>query len=131
MSMKGFAGIRPGAALEDAEEFLYCCQVLRENGITPIGINRWYAMTVFAMARGSTPFYQAENTDEIIPWGSTTAASKISEYMLEGFRFFKELVDQGMVRGQSDRGGWTPSGRHHRLGRIQGRQKSPLWYSRR
>lgn len=79
---------------EDAEEFLYCCQVLKENGITPIGINRWYAMTVFAMARGLYPIYQAENTDEIIQ-GLNDGSIKISEYMLEGFRFFKELVDNG------------------------------------
>ena len=79
---------------EDAEEFLYCCQVLKENGITPIGINRWYAMTVFAMARGLYPIYQAENTDEIIA-GLNDGSIKISEYMLEGFRFFKELVDKG------------------------------------
>lgn len=79
---------------QNAEEFLHCCQVLKENGITPIGINRWYAMTVFTMARGLYPIYQAENKDEIIA-GLNDGSIKISEYMLEGFRFFKELVDKG------------------------------------
>ena len=51
-------------------------------------------MTVFAMARGLYPIYQAENTDEIIA-GLNDGSIKISEYMLEGFRFFKELVDKG------------------------------------
>lgn len=79
---------------QNAEEFLNCCQVLKQNGVNPIGINRWYAMTVFAMARGLYPIYQAENRDEILE-GLNDGSIKISEYMLEGFRFFKELVDKG------------------------------------
>lgn len=79
---------------QNIDEFLHCCAVLKENGITPIGINRWYAMTVFAMARGLFPVYQSGNTDEIIA-GLNDGSIKISSYMLEGFRFFKELVDQG------------------------------------
>lgn len=79
---------------QNAEEFLRCCEVLKENGITPIGINRWYAMTVFTMARGLYPIYQADNTDQIIA-GLNDGSIKISEYMLEGFRFFKELIDYG------------------------------------
>lgn len=79
---------------KNADEFLHCCKVLKENGITPIGINRWYSMTVFAMARGLYPVYQAENADEMIA-GLNDGSIKISKYMLEGFRFFKELVDQG------------------------------------
>lgn len=84
-------GLKPP---KNAEEFLHCCEVLKENGITPLGINRWYAMTVFAMARGLYPIYQDENKDEIIA-GLNDGSIKISEYMLEGFRFFKELVDKG------------------------------------
>ena len=79
---------------QNADDFLHCCAVLRENDVIPIGINRWYAMTVFTMARGLYPIYQAENTDEIIA-GLNDGSIKISEYMLEGFRFFKELVDKG------------------------------------
>lgn len=79
---------------QNAQEFLQCCKTLKENGITPIGLNRWYSMTVFAMARGLYPIYQAENTEEIIE-GLNDGSIKISEYMLEGFRFFKELVDNG------------------------------------
>lgn len=79
---------------ENADEFLHCCRVLKENGITPLGLNRWYAMTVFAMARGLYPIYQSKNTAEIIA-GLNDGSIKISEYMLEGFCFFKELVEQG------------------------------------
>lgn len=79
---------------KNADDFLHCCEVLKKNGITPIALNRWYAMTVFAMARGLYPIYQAENTEEIIA-GLNDGTYKISEYMLEGFRFFKELVDNG------------------------------------
>lgn len=79
---------------QNADEFLHCCQVLKENGITPLSINRWYAMTTFAMARGLYPVYQSENTDEILT-GLNDGSIKISEYMLEGFRFFAELVEQG------------------------------------
>ncbi|MBT9776607.1 extracellular solute-binding protein [Clostridium sp. MCC353] len=84
-------GLKPP---QNAGEFLHCCKVLKENGITPIGLNRWYSMTVFAMARGLYPIYQAENTDEIIA-GLNDGSIKISEYMLDGFRFFNELVDNG------------------------------------
>lgn len=79
---------------QDIEAFLHCCEVLKENGIIPIGINRWYAMTVFTMARGLYPIYQADDTDRIIA-GLNDGSIKISEYMLEGFRFFKELIDRG------------------------------------
>lgn len=75
-------------------EFLHCCAVLKENGITPISLNRWYAMTVFAMARGLAPIYQSEDRDGILA-GLNDGSIKISEYMLEGFRFFQELVDKG------------------------------------
>lgn len=79
---------------QNEEEFLNCCAILKENGITPIGINRWYAMTVPAMARGLYPIYQSENKEEIIA-GLNDGSIKIGDYMLEGFRFFKELVDKG------------------------------------
>ncbi|WP_050696923.1 ABC transporter substrate-binding protein [Anaeromassilibacillus senegalensis] len=79
---------------KNAEAFLHCCEVLKKNGVTPISINRWYAMTVFAMARGLYPVYQAENHEEILA-GLNDGSIRISKYMLEGFRFFKELVDKG------------------------------------
>ncbi|RHB47358.1 extracellular solute-binding protein [Enterocloster aldenensis] len=78
----------------NADAFLHCCKTLKENGITPIGLNRWYSMTVFAMSRGLYPIYQSGNTEEIIA-GLNDGSIKISGFMLEGFRFFKELVDNG------------------------------------
>lgn len=79
---------------QNADQFLHCCQVLKDNGITPISINRWYAMTAVAMGRGLYPIYQSGSTDEIIS-GLNDGSIKISEYMLEGFRFFAELVEKG------------------------------------
>lgn len=79
---------------QNEDEFLHCCKILKENGITPIGLNRWYAMTVFTMAKGLYPIYQSEDTEAIIA-GLNDGSIKISKYMLEGFRFFKELVNHG------------------------------------
>lgn len=83
---------------QNADGFLHCCQILKENGVTPISINRWYAMTTIAMSRGLYPIYQDGNTEEIIA-GLNDGSVKISEYMLEGFRFFSELVDKGYYGG--------------------------------
>lgn len=78
----------------NAGEFLNCCQILKDNGVTPLSLNRWYAMTAFAMSRGLYPLYQADNAAELID-GLNDGSIRISEYMLEGFRFFGELVDHG------------------------------------
>lgn len=79
---------------ENAEEFLNCCEALKRKGVTPISINRGYAMTAITMARGLYPVYQSEHTEEIIG-GLNDGSIKISQYMLEGFRFFDQLVECG------------------------------------
>lgn len=79
---------------KNIEEFLNCCEVLKAAGITPISINRWYGMTTFTMSRGLYPIYQSEQKEEILA-GLNDGSIKISEYMLEGFRFFEELVKKG------------------------------------
>lgn len=76
------------------DEFLNCCSKLKEAGITPISLNRWYAMTTFTMARGLYPIYQAENKEEIIA-GLNDGSIKIGDYMVEGFRLFETLVKNG------------------------------------
>lgn len=79
---------------KNREEFLHCCQVLKEGGITPIGLNRWYALTTYTMGVGLAPIYQAENKEEILA-GLNDGSVKIGDYMVEGFRFFQELVQKG------------------------------------
>lgn len=78
----------------DREAFLRCCRVLKDGGVTPIGINRWYAMTAPAMAGGLAPLYQSPDRADLIQ-GLNDGSVKISAYMLDGFRFFEELVRQG------------------------------------
>lgn len=79
---------------QNREEFLHCCQVLKDGGITPISLNRWYALTTYTMGAGLAPIYQAENKDEIIA-GLNDGSVKIGDYMVEGFRLFQELVQKG------------------------------------
>lgn len=79
---------------QNLDEFLFCCQVLKENGITPLSLNRGYAMTCLAMARGLYPVYQAADKESILA-GLNDGSIKIGDYMLEGFRFFEMLVEEG------------------------------------
>lgn len=79
---------------ENLEQFLHCCQTLKENGITPISCNRGYAFTTIAMARGLYPIYQAENKEELLA-GLNDGSIKIGDYMVEGFRLTEELVQKG------------------------------------
>lgn len=83
---------------ENYDEFMHCCQVLKERGITPIAINRWWAMAVPVMARGLYPVYQAENREELIA-GLNSGDLKIGDYMIDGFRMFEEFLDKGYYGG--------------------------------
>lgn len=84
-------GLKPP---ENLDEFLHCCAVLKENGITPLSINRGYAMTCLAMSKGLYPLYQSEQRDQIIT-ELNHGNIRISDYMLDGFAFFTELVQKG------------------------------------
>lgn len=79
---------------QNYDEFLHCCKVLREDGITPISINRWHAMAVPVMARGLYPIYQAENKKELIQ-GLNSGEIKIGDYMIDGFRMFEIFLKEG------------------------------------
>lgn len=79
---------------QNLEEFQRCCKILKENGVRPLSLNRGFSMTCMAMSRGLYPIYQSRNRDDII-FGLNNGSINISEYMLEGFRFFDELVDNG------------------------------------
>lgn len=79
---------------ENYDEWLHCCKVLKENGVTPFSLNRWYALTVPVMARGLYPIYQSENKNEIIK-GLNSGEIKIGDYMLPGFQMFEEFIKNG------------------------------------
>lgn len=79
---------------ENYGEWMHCCEVLKENGVTPFSLNRWYALTVPVMARGLYPLYQSENRDEIIR-GLNSGEIKIGDYMLSGFQMFEEFIKKG------------------------------------
>ncbi|MGI6200072.1 MAG: ABC transporter substrate-binding protein [Christensenellales bacterium] len=76
------------------QEWIHCCQVLKENGITPCAISRWYGMTVPVMARGLYKLYRAENYDELVE-GLNAGTIQIGDYMIEGFQLFEEFLDKG------------------------------------
>lgn len=84
-------GLRPPGNIE---EFKTCCQSLLDNGVTPLSLNRWYAMNTFVMARGLYPVYQSENKEELIE-GLNDGSIHIGDYMLEGFRLFDKMVKDG------------------------------------
>ena len=73
---------------------MHCCQVLKEGGVTPFAVNRWYAMTVPVMAKGLYKLYQSEHYGELVE-GLNDGSVPIGDYMLEGFQMFEEFLDQG------------------------------------
>lgn len=79
---------------ENYEEFLNCCRVLKEAGVTPIALNRWWAMAVPVMARSLYPIYRSESREELIE-GLNSGTLNIGDYMLVGFRMFEEFLDKG------------------------------------
>lgn len=54
------------SAPEDYDSWIHCCEVLKENGVTPVAINRWCGMTVPVMAKGLYRIYQSEDYENIV-----------------------------------------------------------------
>lgn len=79
---------------ENYDEWMHCCRVLKENGVTPFSLNRWYALTVPVMARGLYPVYQSEDREEIIE-GLNSGEIRIGDYMLQGFEMFEQFIENG------------------------------------
>lgn len=78
---------------EDYPSWMHCCQVLKENGVTPFAVNRWYAMTVPVMARGLYKLYQSDRYGELAE-GLNDGSIPIGDYMLEGFQMFETFLEQ-------------------------------------
>lgn len=82
------------SAPEDYDSWIHCCEVLKENGVTPVAINRWCGMTVPVMAKGLYRIYQSEDYENIVK-GLNDGSIKIGDYMLEGFQLFEMFLQKG------------------------------------
>lgn len=78
---------------QNLEEFLTCCRTIKAGGGTPLSLNRWFALTVPAMANGLYKIYGAGNSEEIIS-KLNSGQIHISDYMLEGFELFQTAVEE-------------------------------------
>lgn len=79
---------------QNLEEFRTCCRTIKKAGGVPISLNRWYALTVPAMANGLYQLYGKDNVEEIRA-GLNGGEIAIGDYMLEGFQVMEELIREG------------------------------------
>ena len=77
---------------ETTDDFLHCCEVLKSNGITPIGANRWW-MENFVLTQGFAPLYMEDGKAEKIA-ALNSGETPISQYMRPGFTFLAELIEK-------------------------------------
>lgn len=75
------------------QEFLHCCEVLKENGIMPLAANRWW-MEPFVLTQGLASLYIEDGGEEKIA-ALNSGETPISQYMRPGFEFLQEMMDQG------------------------------------
>lgn len=78
---------------ETAQDFLHCCEVLKENGITPLAANRWW-METFVLTQGFASLYIEDGREEKIA-ALNSGKTPISQYMRPGFEFLQEMMDKG------------------------------------
>lgn len=79
---------------QNLEEFRNCCRTIKAAGETPISLNRWYALTVPALANGLSQIYGAEELPEIRD-GLNSGELKIGDYMKDGFQVVEEFIREG------------------------------------
>ena len=75
------------------QEFLHCCEVLKENGIMPLAANRWW-METFVLTQGLASLYIEDGRGEKIA-ALNSGETSISQYMRPGFEFLQEMMDRG------------------------------------
>lgn len=74
------------------QEFLRCCEVLKENGIMPMAANRWW-METFVLTQGLASLYIEDGREEKID-ALNNGETPISQYMRPGFEFLQEMIDR-------------------------------------
>ena len=79
---------------QNLEEFRNCCRTIKAAGGTPLSLNRWYALTVPALANGLSKMYCSENLQDIRN-ELNSGALKISDYMKNGFQVVEEFIQEG------------------------------------
>lgn len=80
------------AVPETKQEFLHCCEVLKENGIMPLAGNRWW-MENFVLTQGFAGLYLEEGVQEKIRM-LNQCETPISSYLRPGFEFLGELIEK-------------------------------------
>lgn len=76
-----------------AQDFLNCCEVLKNKGITPMVGNRWW-MENFVLTQGMTSIYMEDGKEEKIA-KLNSGETLISQYMRPGFEFLAKMIDKG------------------------------------
>lgn len=76
------------------EEFLHCCEVLKQKGYQPLLSTRIYPK-LFILATLSD-IYQSDQCDEIIE-KLNRGEEKVSTYVKKGFEHLQYLLDQGYI----------------------------------
>ncbi len=76
------------------EEFEHCCEVLKVAGVTPIALNRWYALTVPAMATGLMDVYGHDNAEAQVA-ALNDGSLKVGDVMADGFSLVESMIDRG------------------------------------
>lgn len=77
---------------ETKQDFLHCCEVLKENGIMPMAANRAW-METFVLTQGFASLYIEDGREEKIA-ALNSGETPISQYMRPGFEFLQELIDK-------------------------------------
>lgn len=80
------------------EEFLHCCEVLKQKGYQPIvGTQKFMKLIIYA--GGLSTIYTSDHTEEIIK-KLNSGEEAISTYVRPGFEMLQELLDKGYLDGE-------------------------------
>ena len=76
------------------EEFLGCCEAIKAAGGTPLALNRWYALTVPAMANGLVAIYGADDAEAKVAQ-LNRGELKVGDAMAPGLELVERFIDEG------------------------------------
>lgn len=84
---------------QNREEFLNVCEKLKNEGITPYGANKGYALTVPIMCAGFSDLYGSEDQEERIA-ALDSGETPVSDYLRKGFEFLSLMIEKGYLDPQ-------------------------------
>ncbi len=76
------------------DEFLNCCEVIKAGGGTPLALNRWYALTVPALANGLASVYGSDDPEALVA-AMNRGELKVGDVMADGFALIERFIDDG------------------------------------